>query len=56
MLICGNTGDFMQVYINVVNNRIDNIKYTCVWDPTANIALEILCTFGKVRHWTKLPR
>ena len=47
VLICGSTGDFMQLYINVVNNTIDNIKYMCVCDPTANVAIEILCTLVK---------
>ena len=47
MLICGSTGDFIQVYINVVKNRIDNIKYAYVCDPTVNVATEILCTSVK---------
>jgi len=47
VLICGNTGDFMQLFINVINNRIDDIKYMCVCDPTANVAVEILCTLIK---------
>ena len=47
VLICGSTGDFMQLYINVVNNTIDNIKYMCVCDPTANVAVEILCALVK---------
>jgi NifU-like protein involved in Fe-S cluster formation len=47
ILVCGSTGDFMQLYVNVVNNRIDNIKYMCVCDPTANVAVEILCALMK---------
>ena len=47
VLICGSTNDLMQLYINVVNNRIENIKYMCVCDPTANVAVEILCTLVK---------
>jgi NifU-like protein involved in Fe-S cluster formation len=47
VLICGSTNDFMQLYINVVNNRIENIKYMCVCDPTANVVVEILCTLVK---------
>jgi NifU-like protein involved in Fe-S cluster formation len=39
----------MQLYINVVNNKIDDIKYTCSCDPTANVAVEILCTLVKGR-------
>lgn len=47
VVICGKPDDFMQLYINVVNNRINDIKYTCVCDPTANVAVEILCTLVK---------
>jgi NifU-like protein involved in Fe-S cluster formation len=47
VLVCGSTGDFMQLYVNIVNNRIDNIKYLCVCDPTANVAVEILCVLMK---------
>ena len=47
VLICGSTGDFMQLYINVINNRIDDIKYMCQCDPTANVAVEILCALLK---------
>jgi NifU-like protein involved in Fe-S cluster formation len=47
LLICGNTGDFMQLYVNIADNKIVDIKYTCVCDPTANVAVEILCTLVK---------
>ncbi len=47
--LCADEDDFMNVYINVVNDCIDNIKYACVCDPTANVAVEILCTLVKGR-------
>jgi NifU-like protein involved in Fe-S cluster formation len=47
VLICGSTGDYMQLYIQVINDKIDDIKYMCVCDPTANVAVEILCTLVK---------
>ena len=47
VLICGSTGDFMHLYINIANNTINDIKYMCVCDPTANVAIEILCTLIK---------
>jgi NifU-like protein involved in Fe-S cluster formation len=47
VFLCGKTGDFMQLYVNVVNNRIDDIKYNCNCDPPANVAVEILCTLIK---------
>jgi len=45
--ICTHTSDFIHLYVNVVNNKIDDIKYMCVCDPTANVAIEILCTMVK---------
>ena len=47
VLLCGNAGDFMELYINVVDDVIDDIKYLCFCDPTANVAVEILCTLVK---------
>ncbi len=49
VLLCGNTGDFMELYVNIVDNTIPEIKYNCCCDPTANVAVEILCilTRGK---------
>ena len=55
ILICGNMSDFMQIYINVVNDRIDDIKYKCSCNPTANVTVEVLCTLVKGRHWMKPP-
>ncbi|MFZ7111814.1 MAG: iron-sulfur cluster assembly scaffold protein [Desulfatiglandales bacterium] len=42
--LCAREDDYMRLYINVVNNYIDDIKYACVCDPTSNVAVEILCT------------
>jgi NifU-like protein involved in Fe-S cluster formation len=47
MIHCGNTGNYMQLYLNVVDNRIDDIKYLCSCEPTANVAVEALCTLVK---------
>jgi NifU-like protein involved in Fe-S cluster formation len=44
---CGNIGNYMQLYINVVSNIIDDIKYICSCDPAANVTVEILCTLVK---------
>jgi NifU-like protein involved in Fe-S cluster formation len=41
--ICNHISDYMHLYINIVDNRIDDIRYMCVCDPTANVAIEILC-------------
>lgn len=47
--ICGAAGDFIQLYVNVTDNTIDDIRYLCVCDPTANVAVEILCALVKGR-------
>lgn len=44
---CGNIGNYMQLYINVANNIIDDIKYICSCDPAANVAVEFLCILVK---------
>ena len=41
---CGNIGNYMQLYINVSNYIISEITYLCSCDPSANVAVEILCT------------
>jgi NifU-like protein involved in Fe-S cluster formation len=45
--VCGRAGDYMRIFINISNGRIDDIKYLCTCDPTANVAVEILCTLAK---------
>jgi NifU-like protein involved in Fe-S cluster formation len=45
--VCGRAGDYMRIFINVTNGRIDEIKYLCTCDPTANVAVEILCSLMK---------
>jgi len=44
--VCG-AHEYMHIYINVSNGRIDGVKYLCTCDPTANVAVEILCTLLK---------
>lgn len=38
---------YMHIYINVKNGIIDDIKYLCTCDPTANVIVEILCNLVK---------
>jgi NifU-like protein involved in Fe-S cluster formation len=47
MINCGNTGNYMQLYIQVADHRIKDIKYLCSCEPTANVAVEVLCTLVK---------
>jgi NifU-like protein involved in Fe-S cluster formation len=53
MIDCGNTGNYMQLYIQVVDRRIDDIKYLCSCEPTANVAVEVLCTLVKGKSLDK---
>jgi NifU-like protein involved in Fe-S cluster formation len=45
--VCGHAADYMHIFINVSNGRIDAMKYLCTCDPPANVAVEILCTLAK---------
>ena len=45
--VCGNTDDFLYIYIQVIDNLISDIKYQCITDPITNVAIEILCTLVK---------
>jgi len=47
VLLCGNTGDFMQLFVNLDKDIITDIKYNCCCDPPANVAVEILCILVK---------
>jgi len=41
--LCGTGNEFMQVYLNVTENQITDIKYSCFCTPAVNVAVEILC-------------
>jgi NifU-like protein involved in Fe-S cluster formation len=43
MIHCGNTGNYMQLYLKVVHGKIEDIRYVCSCEPIANVAVEILC-------------
>lgn len=47
MINCGNTGNYMQLYLQVDVCRITNIRYLCACEPVANVAVEVLCTLVK---------
>jgi len=38
---------YMHVYISIEDNIIDDVKYLCTCDPTANVVVEILCSLLK---------
>ena len=45
--VCGHAGSYMHIFINIVNGRVDRMKYLCTCDPTVNVAVETLCTLAK---------
>ncbi len=45
--LCGIDGGFMEIYASVVDDVIEDIKYKCSCDPTANVAVELLCILMK---------
>ena len=47
LINCGNTGNYMQIYLQVADQRIADIKYLCACEPVANVAVEVLCTLLK---------
>ena len=43
--VCGSIARaYMHIYITIRNGVIEQMKYLCTCDPTANVAIEILCT------------
>lgn len=47
MIHCGNTGNYMQLYLRVADGRIAEIRYLCACEPVANVAVEVLCALVK---------
>jgi NifU-like protein involved in Fe-S cluster formation len=47
LIDCGNTGNYMELYLQVVADRIADVKYRCACEPVANVAVEVLCTLLK---------
>jgi nitrogen fixation NifU-like protein len=47
MINCGETGNYMQLYLKIENDLIQKIKYRCSCEPIANVAVEILCELLK---------
>jgi NifU-like protein involved in Fe-S cluster formation len=42
--ICGHVShNFMHIYINISGGRLEEAKYQCTCDPTANVVVEVLC-------------
>jgi NifU-like protein involved in Fe-S cluster formation len=38
---------YIHLYINISNDVIEDVKYLCICDPTANVVVELLCKMIK---------
>jgi NifU-like protein involved in Fe-S cluster formation len=47
MIDCGNAGNYMELYLRVVDGRIADARYRCACEPVANVAVEALCDLVK---------
>ncbi|HNW94666.1 MAG TPA: iron-sulfur cluster assembly scaffold protein [Anaerolineaceae bacterium] len=47
LIHCGNTGNFMQLYLKIEQERISVMTYLCSCEPTANVAVEALCEMAQ---------
>jgi NifU-like protein involved in Fe-S cluster formation len=53
------TRDYVNIYIIISGDKIDDLKYLCSCDPTTNVVVEVLCTlaigktFKEVKALTK---
>jgi NifU-like protein involved in Fe-S cluster formation len=47
---------YIHLYINISNGIIDDIKYLCMCDPTANVAVEALCSLVKGKSLDEAKR
>ena len=44
LTICDEVGrDSLQLYVNVKEGIVNEVKYLCTCDPTTNVAVEIMC-------------
>jgi NifU-like protein involved in Fe-S cluster formation len=41
--LCGGPTDYLHIFIKVKGNVIVDVKYLCNCDPTANVAVEVMC-------------
>lgn len=47
LIDCGNTGNYMQLYLQVEGEHVLDARYLCACEPVANVAVEILCMLLK---------
>jgi NifU-like protein involved in Fe-S cluster formation len=47
MVHCGNSGNYMQIYLDIEDDTIVDIRYLCSCEPTANVGVEVLCDLAR---------
>jgi NifU-like protein involved in Fe-S cluster formation len=47
LIDCGNTGNYMELYLRVTDGRIVEARSRCSCEPVANVAVEVLCDLVK---------
>ena len=59
LINCGNTGNYMQLFMFISNNRIVDIKYLCSCEPVANVVVEVMCDLARgktLEEAVKIPQ
>jgi NifU-like protein involved in Fe-S cluster formation len=41
--ICTGSVEYMNIYVKISENTVEEIKYLCICNPTANVAIEAIC-------------
>ncbi len=55
MSICAKMArSYIKLFIDVKNDTVKEIKYLCMCDPTANVAVEILCVLVKGKTFDEI--
>ena len=45
--ICSGPVDYMNIYIKISEKIVEEMRYLCVCEPTANVAVEAMCKLAK---------
>ena len=55
MSICAKMArSYIKLFLNVNDSSVIDIKYLCMCDPTANVAVEILCILVKGKTFNEI--
>ena len=56
LINCGNTGNYMQLFIQIEEDCIKAITYLCSCEPVANVAVEVLCNLMRGKRLAEAER